>query len=496
MTALFYLRGFLFAAILSNVASGQQGAAPIASIESLIRTGQYDQAQESIQSTLREKPNDPRTWSLQGIVFSIQHRDAEALKAFDKALSLSPNYVPALRGKIELLYRAKDKGAIPALENLLKTNPKDEVANEMLAVMEARAANCRSAIIHFQASAEAVAKHPESLELYGYCLQQTRQTQRAIAAFQQLAAIVPDKAYPKYDLAVLLVETKQYAAALKVLEPLLGPGQSDPDVWSLAADTYEAAGDTPNAVSHLRQAIVLSPQNASYYTAFALLCFDHESYDVGVHMLTLGLQQITDDSALYVSRGLLYAQLAQYDKAEADFKKAESIDSKQNLSSYAMDLADVETDRPDLALAKVRAQLKSHPNSARHHYLLAKLLEKDASAGDVRNSKEAIAAAQTAVKLKPSFVEARDLLASLYLSTEQYEPAKQQSEIALKEDPLDQAAIYHLITALRHSNSVADRDQIQNLAKRLAEAQQVGRTRDLNRKRFRLSEEQTTPKLN
>ena len=89
-------------------------------------------------------------------------------------------------------------------------------------------------------------------------------------------------------------------------------------------------------------------------------------------------------------------QLAQYDNAEADFKKAENIDSKQSLSSYAMDLTEVEKDRPDLALAKVRAQLKSHPNSARHHYLLAKLLEKDASAGDVRNSKEAIAAAQTA----------------------------------------------------------------------------------------------------
>ncbi len=493
MRAFFHLRYFSLAAVLGLTASGQQGSTPIASIESLIRTGQYDRAQESIQSILREKPNDARIWALKGIVLSIQKNDGEALKAFDKALSLSPNYVPGLRGESELLYRAKDRRAIPPLQSLLKLYPKDEVAHEMLAVLEARAANCRSAVVHFEASAEAVAKHPESLELYGYCLQQTSQTQKAIAAFQQLAAIVPDKAYPKYDLAVLLVETKQYAAALKVLEPLLGPEQSDPDVWSLAADAYEASGDTPKAVSHLRQAIVLNPRNAAYYTAFAVLCFDHESYEVGVHMLTLGLQQINDDSALYVSRGLLYAQLAQYDNAEADFKKAESIDSKQSLSSYAMDLAEVEKDRPDLVLAKVRAQLKSHPNSAQHHYLLAKLLEKDASAGDARSSKEAIGAAQIAVKLKPNFVEARDLLASLYLSTEQYEPARQQSELALKNDPLDQAAIYHLITALRHSNSATDRDQVQKLVKRLAEAQQAGRTRDLNRKSFKLLEAPSTP---
>jgi hypothetical protein len=40
---------------------------------------------------------------------------------------------------------------------------------------------------------------------------------------------------------------------------------------SLASEAYESAGDTPKAVSLLRQAIVLSPENASFYNA--LLCF-------------------------------------------------------------------------------------------------------------------------------------------------------------------------------------------------------------------------------
>jgi tetratricopeptide (TPR) repeat protein len=149
----------------------------------------------------------------------------------------------------------------------------------------------------------------------------------------------------------------------------------------------------------------------------------------------------------------------------------------------------VEKDRPDLALAKVRAQLISHPNSAQHYYLLAKLLVKDASAGDARSSQEAIAAALKAVELRPTFVQARDLLASLYLSSEQYQPAKEQSELALKDDPLDQAAIYHLIVALRHSASAADREELQKCVKLLAQAQQAGRERDLKRKAFKLVEE-------
>src|SRR5208282_355069 len=156
-----------------------------------------------------------------------------------------------------------------------------------------------------------------------YCLVHTKQSQKAIPVFEQLAALLPQRTYPKYDLAVLLVETKQNDAALKVLEPLLAAEQSDPDLLSLASEAYEAAGDTPKAVSLLRQAIVLSPDNASYYNAFAVLCLDHESFQVGIDMINAGMQLISGDPSLYISRGLLYAQLAQYDEAEADFKTAE-----------------------------------------------------------------------------------------------------------------------------------------------------------------------------
>jgi len=473
-------------AVLSATATGQQRPAPVASIESLIRSGQLDQALQLTRSTLRESPGDARVWTLQGIALSLQNNSHDALAAFDAALRLSPNLISALKGKAQILYRMEPGQALPTLRTLVKLAPTDEVAHEMLAVVEARAGNCATAVGHFESSARSVAGHAASLELYGHCLQQTRQVQKALAAFQQLVSLVPERASARYDLAVLQMEMKQHTAALTTLEPLLGPDQSDPDAFTLAAEAYEAAGDTPNAVSHLRQAIVLNPKNAAYYTSFAILCLDHESFEAGIKMLTFGLQQIPRDSSLYVSRGLMYAQLAQYDKAEADFKMAGSLDLKQSLSSYAMDLAEVEKDRPDLALEKVRAQLRSHPTSAQLYYLLGKLLEQDASAGDVRSSQEAIAAALKAVELKPTFVSARDLLASLYLSAERYQLAKEQSELALKEDPLDQAAIYHLIVALRHSTSAADREELQKCVKRLAQAQQAGRERDLKNKSFKL----------
>jgi tetratricopeptide (TPR) repeat protein len=470
-------------------AQAQTTTSSIPAIESAIRSQRYDEALQLTHAALQDQRTDFRIWTLQGIAYSLKDDSADALKAFDRALSLSPRYVPALKAKVQILYRAQDRRAIPTLEQLLKTDPHDPTAHEMLGTLEAKTGKCESAVGDFLASGNTIVSHPGSLELYGYCLQDTHETQKAIATFQRLAAAFPEQTYPKYDLAVLLVESKQTEAALKILEPLLAADHPDPDALSLASQAYEASGNTSKAVASLRQAIVLNPADPDYYTAFALLCLDHDSYQVGITMLNLGLQQIPSDSSLYVSRGLLYAQLGQYDQAEADFRKAESLDAGQSLTSYAMDLAELERDRPDVALAKVRVQSKAHPDSAEHHYLLAKLLENDASAGPGLARTEAISAAQVAVKLKPDFVGARDLLASLYISSGQFDLAREQCESSLKDDPLDQTALYHLIVVLRHSGSSADRERIIGLIKRLAEVQRLGRQRDANRKRFQLVEE-------
>jgi tetratricopeptide (TPR) repeat protein len=375
----------------------------------------------------------------------------------------------------------------------LQADPKDQTAHEMLATLEGRSENCQAAIAHFLLSAQVIANHADSLEVYGFCLERTKQPQKAIPVFQQLAALLPESSYPKYDLAVLLLETKQPDASLKILEPLLAADQSDPDLLSLASEAYEAAGDTPKAVALLRQAIVLNPDNAGNYNAFAALCLDHESFQVGIDMIDAGMQRIHDNPSLYISRGLLHAQLAQYDEAEADFHAAERLDSAQSLSSYALDLAELEKNHPDKALSEVRAQLKAHPDSPLHHYLLAKLLEKAGATESGKPPAEAISSALTAVKLKPDFVEARNLLASLYLNSAQYRLAIEQCQRALQYAPDDQTAMYHYILALRKSGRGEDRDKIQELVKRLSESQQTSRQQATDRKRFKLVEQPPAP---
>jgi tetratricopeptide (TPR) repeat protein len=477
----------------SFAADSQQIGASISTIESLIRSQQYEAALHGIKSGLSEKPSDFRLWTLEGIILSIQHKNDEALAAFDKALHYSPGYPAALRGEVEIFYQSQDKRAIPLLEEIVKGNPKDETAHEMLAMLDRKQGNCQVAIDQFRLSGGLIETHPASLAAYGDCLVNTQQPKDAVPVFERLAALVPQSTDPKYDLSVALVESKQNEAALKILEPLLAASPSDPELLSLASEAYEGMGDTPKAVSLLRQAIVLSPANANYYVAFAALCLAHTSFQVGIDMINAGLQRVQGDSSLYISRGLLYAQLAKYDLAEADFNTAEKLDSAQSLSSYAIDLAEIQKNQGDKALPNIREQLKKHPESPWLNYAIARLLANNGSGADAKSTQEAIHSASEAVRLKPDFVEARNLLANLYIHSNRYDAAIEQSRSALQYDPSNETAMFHLILALRRAGKGGENDEIQALAKRLSELQQASSHKEIEVNRYKLVEQEPAP---
>jgi tetratricopeptide (TPR) repeat protein len=484
MFRLSLIAGFALAWTLPTQA--QDAKVSISSIESLIRSQQYDQALSELKVLERGNPGDFRLWTLEGICLALQENDSEAVAAFDHAIRISPNYTPALKGEVEILYKTGDRRAIPLLERMLKSDPGDLNEHEMLGMLEKRAGDCRAAVSEFLLSKEAIANSPDSLEAYGYCLFKLNQTADAIPVFRQLIPLLPGRTYPSYDLAVLLVATDSNEEAVKVLEPLLTPDQTDPDILALASQAYEATGNTPKAVALQRQAIVLDPTVPANYVMFAVLCLAHDSFQVGIDMLDAGLKRISDNSSLYLSRGVLYAQLGEYDQAEADFKRAEQLDTTQSIAAYAGDLAILMKNDPDKALTQVREQLKAHPGNPLFRLLLAQLIMNKAPEPRSPAFNEAMQDALAAAKSKPDLVEAHNELASIYMSLNQYERAITECRTALKYDPSNETAMYHLVISLRHSGH---NDELPPLVKRLSEMHQESLRHETDRKRYRLVEE-------
>lgn len=471
---------------MAMAAMAQTAAPSIASIESMIRAQQYDQALLTLRTATGRNPGDFRLWTLQGICLALKGNEHAALTSFEHAMRISPNYPAALRGAIQILYKDGDNRAIPLLQRMLKSDPGDLTGHEMLATLQQRSGDCRAAISEFAAIKDAIGRHPDSLEAYGYCLFKLDRPADAIPVFRQLIPLLPGRSYPSYDLAVLLVATRDNGEAVRVLEPLLTPDQSDPDILSLASQAYEASGNTPRAVALQREAIVLDPTDPSGYVSFAILCLTHDSFQVGIDMLNAGLKRISGDASLYLSRGVLLEQLGEFDDAEADFKIAERLQETQNIAAYAGDLTMVERNDPEKALARVREQLKTQPNNPLFRLLLAQLIMTRAPEPGSAAFNEAMESAGAAAKARADLVEAHNQLASMDMSLNNYQQAIDESRIALQYDPNNEAAMYHLVVSMRHTGSKPD--TLQPLIKRLAEMHKESLQRETDRKRYRLVE--------
>jgi len=457
------------------------------SIEAALRARDFQQAYELSQSAVEQSPGNAKLWTLEGIALSGLGRQSGALNAYNKALSVSPDYMPALEGAAELEYNARSKRAAMLLERIVKLRPEEATAHAMLGVLDYKRHDCRSAVQHFAASKQAISSKPEALAEYGSCLLNLERPADAVPIFQQILSLGPEDVHARYNLAVVQLAASRSQDAITTLEPLLTAAQPDADVLDLASSAYEDNGDTPKAVALLRQAIVLDPKKSKYYVDFATLCFTHQSFQVGVDMINVGLQANPNAAPLYVSRGVLYIQLGEYEKGESDFATADRLDPRQSSGAIAEGLAQIQQSNLEHALSTVRSELKSHPQDAFLHYLEAEILFQQSAEPGSPGFKQAIRSAELSLELKPHFVLAHDLLGKLYLKSGEIERSIEQSRMALKENPSDQESLYHLIQALRQSGR-EEKGELPALVKRLSELRQQARNAEASGNRYRLYE--------
>jgi tetratricopeptide (TPR) repeat protein len=200
------------------------------------------------------------------------------------------------------------------------------------------------------------------------------------------------------------------------------------------------------------------------------------------------LQPKSDE--LYVARGVLYVQLAEYDKAETDFEKAYELNPRQSLSTAAQGLAAVQANDLDHALVSIQEKLKRQPNDPLLLYLQADVLSQKGLEPGTPEFQLAMHSAQKSVALQPSLAASRGVLAKLYMQSGQYQETIEQCRKALRIDPKDQAAVYRLIQALRKTGQ---KEEIPQLLQRLAKLREQATQEERERYRYKLIIESDTP---
>jgi tetratricopeptide (TPR) repeat protein len=471
--------------VLAVVTVFRLEAADIAPVIAALRAKQYEQALRLAQQLRSEDAKDPRIWTLEGMANEGLHRRKDALKDYQSARNLQPDYLPALKAEAQLEYAEGNAESRALLEQIVRLDPSDQVSHAMLGALAFQRHSCSDAVMQYRQSAAYIAGNAEALTQMGECQLQEKDAAGAVSELQLVVALKPDEWWPRYNLAAAELARHEPAAAIEVLKPLMSHPDPEPRVLQMSARAYEARGDTPQAVELLRKAIVTAPKTEAYYLDFADLCFDHQSYQVGIDLMTVGLRQLPSSAKLYLVRGILWGQNGNFAKAEEDFNQADRLDATGSISGAAESLAELQNSNLEKALRLARAKLKANPQDPMLYYVEAATLKQMGVAKDSPEFEEAVASATKAIRLQPDLLAARNLLGSLYLQSGRVAQASDQFRAVLARDPADQTALYHLIQVARRTGHV---DQVPALIKQLTEAKEKQRRRDDEIGRYQLVE--------
>ncbi len=426
----------------------QQASDPASPIIAALRAHDFAQASALSHSALADHPGDYRIWTLDGMARAGAGNLPAARTAYAHALELQPSYLPALEGAAQTDFQlGRDAG--PLLGKILLQRPEDPPSHLLLGILDYRKDDCAAALDHFTKAQPVLAQQPEALTDDGVCLARLQRTNEAVTAFAGALALDPNSVPARYNLALAHFNERDFDSALEAIEPLTANNSTHADALSLAAQIYEAKGDTAHAVTVLRQALLVDPKDLDAYLQFVTLSFDHASPQVGIDIASAGVGQMPKEPRLYLVRGILLAQMGEFSRAADDFDAASRLDPRLQFLGVAQGLVQSQEHNSTAALAHFRAAVQAHPSEPYAWYLLAEALAGEGKSAGSPENREEIEAATRAVKLDPKFVEARDLLSAAFYAGGRMPEAIEQSRAALTVNPNDEPALYHLMLALR-----------------------------------------------
>jgi protein O-GlcNAc transferase len=263
----------------------------------LLRKGDAAGADKLVTDALAERPDDHELWFSKGVAQQALGNDEGATASFEKALSLKPEFVPAMHalatfalGKrdfdraislleaalklqpdfadahynlgVALLETGKRAEALVAIEHAAQLAPDDAEINVQLADMYIGLDRFDEAVVHAKRAVDKAPGDPLARIVYGNALVKKGEFVAAIAEFEAAIAARPGD----LDARLGLARAQQRAGKLDEAAAGLKALADDPEagksavVWADWGSVLAKQGDLKGALAKFDRAIDIDPK--------------------------------------------------------------------------------------------------------------------------------------------------------------------------------------------------------------------------------------------
>jgi putative PEP-CTERM system TPR-repeat lipoprotein len=216
-----------------------------------VQEGNGDAALKRIKDLQQTHPNNAAVLALEGEVYLVLQKYAEAAQAYEAAAKIRP--APELATKI---YQARLAGKLPKplepMEQWVREHPDNVGFRNMLADGYIRTGDKRQAAEQYQLILQRQPKHVPSLNNLAWLYHETGD-QRALATAREAYALAPQSAAIMDTLGWILVQSGQVAEGLRLLEKAAAPANTPAEIKYHYAAALARSGAKDQAKEQLTQ---------------------------------------------------------------------------------------------------------------------------------------------------------------------------------------------------------------------------------------------------
>jgi len=377
----------------------QVGAAQTAAIDR-----DYVKAVALVEAALATTPNYAEAWYVKGDIHVAQGQRDKALDAYRRATEAQRDSIAAHNAAVSLLIQDNrlDEASkqLESMKQVLAKHPQTIYLEALLAYRQQNLPVARRAI---QQQLSVMPDHLPSLALAGNVEYELKSYALAESYLLKVLQRAPDHTPSRGVLVLTYLRQGESTKALNTLKPELGKIDKNPQMLSVAGETYMMNGDYAQAAAYFGKAAALQPANNANRTALAVTYMARGDIDRGVRELEQAAAQDTDIRADLVLI-TTHMQRREHEKA---LKAIAALERKQPKNPA--------------------------PHNLRGGIFLAM--------NDVPAARQSF---ERAVELNPTYFPAVDNLARLDIAAKKPELARQRFETILDKDPKHRDALLAL----------------------------------------------------
>jgi superkiller protein 3 len=274
------------------------------------------------------RPDNWICWFNLGEVYEEHGLSDDAAKAYERAVTLNPDYSEAWCN-LRLIYRKCGRigyETLPVYRRWTETEP--DCADAWLAL----GASClhermyKDASVTYRKATELKPDDPYAWYHFGEALQNLGNYDDAVVAFRESIRLKPDHGYASYCLSERIPECYQkqdkHDEAIALYRQVVNMKPDDPGVWRRLGWCYRDAGRHDDAIAAFRRVLELDPNEDEALYGLGCCYREQGRYDeaVAIHLKEIKLDP--DYASAWYDLGEAYAGQGKYADAVAAYHKA------------------------------------------------------------------------------------------------------------------------------------------------------------------------------